>query len=150
MSFIPKAIAPIPERTASVAHKAFPKGTTIIHLRDSLDSPYLDEDFKDLFGRRGQPGWSAWRLAMITVMQYIGDLTDRQAADAVRGRIDWKYALSLELEDSGIDASVLSEFRDSISIGGQGATIARQVTSSLSGKRLDQIPRKTTHRFNSR
>lgn len=111
MSLIPQAITPIPERTASVAHKAFPKGTTVMHFRDRLDSPYLDEDFQDLFGRRGQPGWSAWRLAMITVMQYMSDLTDRQAADAVRGRIDWKYALSLELEDPGIDASVLSEFR---------------------------------------
>ncbi len=38
-------------------------------------------------------------------------LTDRQAADAVRSRLDWKYALSLELTDPGFDHSVLSEFR---------------------------------------
>jgi transposase len=111
MSLIAQPIPPIPERTATVAHKAFPKGTTVMHFRDELNSPYADEDFKDLFGVQGQPGWSPWRLAMITVMQYMEDLTDRQAADAVRGRLDWKYALSLELEDPGIDASVLSEFR---------------------------------------
>jgi transposase len=44
-------------------------------------------------------------------MQYSENLSDRQAADAVRGRIDWKYALSLELSDPGFDYSLLSEFR---------------------------------------
>ena len=111
MSFMPQPIAPIPELTATVAHQAFPKGSIAMDLRDELDSPSTDEDFKHLFGIQGQPGWSAWRLAMITVMQYVSDLTDRQAAEAVRGCIDWKYALSLDLADSGIDASVLSEFR---------------------------------------
>ena len=38
-------------------------------------------------------------------------LSDRQAAHAVRARLDWKYALGLELEDRGFDFSVLSEFR---------------------------------------
>ena len=59
--------------------------------------------------------WSAsaapWRLALVTVFQFQEGLSDRQAAEAVRGRIDWKYALSLELTDAGFDASVLSEFR---------------------------------------
>lgn len=40
-----------------------------------------------------------------------GNLTDRQAADAVRSRPDWKYCLSLELTDAGFDHTVLSEFR---------------------------------------
>ncbi len=48
---------------------------------------------------------------VVTLMQYAEGLTDRQAADAVRTRIDWKYVLSLELTDSGFDFSVLSEFR---------------------------------------
>ena len=111
MSLIAQPIDPIPEHTATVAHQAFPQGTTVMHFRDELDCPYKDEDFKDLFGLQGQPGWSPWRLAMITVMQYMEDLSDRQAADAVRGRLDWKYALSLELGDPGIDASVNGEFR---------------------------------------
>jgi transposase len=80
-------------------------------IRDELGQIYVDEDFADLYDNRGQPGWSAWRLALICVMQFLEDLTDRQAAEAVRGRIDWKYALGLELEDSGFDFSVLSEFR---------------------------------------
>jgi transposase len=44
-------------------------------------------------------------------MQYLEDLSDRQAADAVRSRIDWKYFLGLALDDPGFDYSVLSEFR---------------------------------------
>jgi transposase len=44
-------------------------------------------------------------------MQFAEGLSDWQAADAVRGRIDWKYALGLELTDPGFGASVLSEFR---------------------------------------
>lgn len=44
-------------------------------------------------------------------MQFAEGLSDRQAAEAVRARIDWKYSLSLELEDSGFDFTILSEFR---------------------------------------
>jgi len=47
----------------------------------------------------------------MTALQFMEELPDRQAADAVRGRIDWKYLLGLELADPGFDASVLSEFR---------------------------------------
>jgi hypothetical protein len=50
-------------------------------------------------------------LAVVTVLQTIEHLTDRQAADAVRARIDWKYALSLPLDDEGFDFSILSDFR---------------------------------------
>jgi transposase len=72
---------------------------------------YQDEDFIELYASTGRPGESPWRLALITIMQFIENLSDRQAAEAVRSRIDWKYALSLPLEDSGFDFSVLSEFR---------------------------------------
>ena len=69
---------------------------------------FRDEDFLDLFSEKGQPAESAWRLALVLVMQYAEGLTDRQAADAVRTRIDWKYALSLEITDPGFDFSVRS------------------------------------------
>jgi transposase len=55
---------------------------------------------------------------MVIVLQFVEGLTDRQAADAVRGRIDWKYALGLELTDPGFDYSVLSEFRTRLVTGG--------------------------------
>jgi hypothetical protein len=48
---------------------------------------------------RGAPGISPAQLAM--VLQFTENLTDRQAADAVRGRLDWRYCLGLALEDEG-------------------------------------------------
>ncbi|HCI82393.1 MAG TPA: IS1182 family transposase, partial [Ktedonobacter sp.] len=111
MSLQPQAIPSIPEETARIAHAILPKGNIFIHMRDELGAFFRDEDFLDLFSEKGQPAESAWRLALVMVMQYAEGLTDRQAADAVRTRIDWKYALSLEITDPGFDFSVLSEFR---------------------------------------
>ncbi len=111
MSMIPQEIGPIPEETARIARAANPKGTLAMWLRDELGAIYTDEDFGDLYPERGQPALSPWRLAVVTLLQYVEDLTDRQAAEAVRERLDWKYLLGLELSDPGFDASVLSEFR---------------------------------------
>lgn len=101
----------VPEMTVSVARAAFPEGNMYMQMRDELGTLFEDEEFAALYAQRGQPGLVPWRLALITVMQFAENLTDRQAADAVRGRIDWKYALGLELTDAGFDYSVLSEFR---------------------------------------
>src|SRR5947207_2369739 len=111
MSLQPQAIPPVPEETARIARAILPKGNTYIHMRDELGTFFRDEDFLDLFSEKGQPAESAWRLARVMVMQYAEGLTDRQAPDAVRNCIDWKYALSLEITDPGFDFSVLSEFR---------------------------------------
>jgi len=72
---------------------------------------YKDEQFAALYPHVGQPAYAPWRLALISVLQFLEGLSDRQAADAVRGRIDWKYLLGLELTDAGFDHTVLSEFR---------------------------------------
>ena len=70
-----------------------------------------DADFADLYPKLGQPAYVPWRLALVALMQFREGLSDRQAADAVRGRIDWKYLLALDLADAGFDFSVLCEFR---------------------------------------
>jgi transposase len=111
MSLKPEGINPVPEETARIAHAAYPKGNVFMHMRDELGTIYEDESFAPLFSPTGQPAEAPWRLALVTIMQFAEGLSDRQAADAVRGRIDWKYALGLELTDPGFDASVLSEFR---------------------------------------
>ena len=111
MSMYPQAMGPIPEDTARIARAANPKGTLAMWLRDELGAIYTDEEFADLYPVRGQPALAPWRLALVLLMQYVEDLTDRQAAEAVRSRLDWKYLLGLELTDPGFDASVLSEFR---------------------------------------
>src|SRR5690242_20468586 len=82
-----------------------------MRARDELGAWCSDEGFHGLYGTRGAPGISPAQLAMITVLQFTENLTDRQAADAVRGRLDWKYCLGLALDDEGFDFSVLSEFR---------------------------------------
>jgi transposase len=112
MTMYPHAIGPIPEETARIARAANPKGTLAMWLRDELGALYRDEEFVDLYPERGQPAFSPWRLALVTLLQYVENLTDRQAAEAVRERIDWKYLLGLELSDAGFDASVLTEWRE--------------------------------------
>lgn len=99
MSFKARKSLAIPEETARVAQAAFPKGTLCLTIRDELGPIYADEEFAVLFSELGQAGIAPGLLAMVTVLQYAENLTDRQAADQVRGRIDWKYLLGLELTD---------------------------------------------------
>jgi transposase len=101
----------IPEQTIQVARAAFPKGNAYMQMHDTLGPIYTNPDFAALFPKTGQPAEAPAHLALITVMQFAEGLSDAQAADAVRGRIDWKYALALELTDPGFDSSVLCEFR---------------------------------------
>ena len=118
MSLKALPVPPIPDETARVARAAFPGGALCLQLRDALGSLYTDADFAHLFPTRGQPAAVPWRLALVTVLQFAEGLSDRQAADAVRSRLDWKYALSLELSDPGFDHTVLSEFRTRLVRGG--------------------------------
>jgi transposase len=118
MSLHPEPIGPVPEDTARVARAVFAKGNPYLSLRDELGLFYTDAQFADLFPTRGQPAEAPWRLALVVVLQFAEDLTDRQAAEAVRSRIDWKYLLGLELTDQGFDHTVLSEFRSRVVAGG--------------------------------
>src|SRR5512144_2775704 len=111
MSLRPTPITAVPEETARIARAAFPKGTLAMRLHDELGTVFDDAMFAALYPSFGQPALAPWRLALVTVLQFVENLSDRQAAEAVRGRIDWKYALGLELTDPGFDFSVLSEFR---------------------------------------
>jgi transposase len=90
MALRPHVIAPIPEETVRVACAAFPQGTPYLTLRDALGPIFQDEDCTALFPQNGQPGLPPWRLALVTLMQFRENLADRQAAQAVRARIDWK------------------------------------------------------------
>ena len=118
MSLKPQPIGPVPEETVRVARAAFPKGNAFMRMRDELGVLWKDEDFSEIFPTRGRPALAPWRLALVTVMQFAENLPDRRAAEAVRARIDWKYALGLELSDPGFDFSVLSEFRARLLEGG--------------------------------
>jgi len=109
---IPQSSWYVPEETLEIAQAAFPKGNPYMKMRDELGIFYEDVRFGELFSHTGQPALAPWRLMLVMIMQYAENLTDRQAAEAVRGRIDWKYALGMEMRDAGFHYSVLSEFRD--------------------------------------
>ena len=118
MSLKAQPVPPVPPETVRVARAAFPKGTLYLKLREELGTLVQDEDFVTLFAKEGPPALPPWRLALVTLLQFRENLSDRQAAEAVRARIDWKYLLSLELTDAGFDFSVLSDFRARLIAGG--------------------------------
>jgi transposase len=111
---------PDPQLAAAIAAKYPGKRPRplAVQVRDRLGQWLADEDFAQVFGIRGRPGWSPSRLALVTVLQRAEDLTDRQAAEAVRTRIDWQYLLGLPLDDPGFDPSILSEFRGKVAEAG--------------------------------
>src|SRR3984957_12935314 len=111
MSLHPQEPPSVPEETNRVARGAVPEGSPWLQIADELGSTYPDDQFSALFPRRGKHAEAPGRLALATVRQFVEGLSDRQAADAVHGRIDWKYALGLSLIDPGFDHTVLSEFR---------------------------------------
>jgi transposase len=123
MSLRPQPVPPVPAETARAARGAFPKGHPYLGLRDAFERFFEDEQFAALFPTRGKPAEAPWRLALVTVLQFAENLSDRPAADAVRGRLEWKYLLGLELDDPGFDYSVLSEFRKRLLEGGAEALL---------------------------
>ena len=117
-----------------VAKRAFRRQESLpIRIRDALGAWYEDGDFAGAYPVRGKPGISPAQLAMVTVLQFTEDLTDRQAADAVRARVDWKYCLGLELADPGFELTVLSGFRDRLLAGGAERVIFDALLARLAG-----------------
>jgi len=127
MSLHSQPVPAVPEETARIARAAFPTENPLLALRDELGTIFSDDQFAHLYPTRGQPAQAPWQLALITVLQFVEHLSDRQAADAVRGRIDWKYALGLELTDPGFHHTVLCEFR------------ARLIAGSAEERLLDAV-----------
>lgn len=123
VSLRPEAMGSIPKQTVRVARAALPKGCLAMRIRDTLGPIFTDTQFADVFPVRGRPGSSPAMLTMVSVLQFVENLSDRQAAYAVATRIDWKYALGLELDDTGFDYSVLSEFRDRLAAAESGLRV---------------------------
>ncbi len=121
----------IPEETIRLARTISPKGTVYMQIRDQLGVIYENQVFADLFSTRGQPAEAPWRLMLVCIFQFIEGLTDRQAAEAVQQRIDWKYALALELSDPGFDFSVLSKFRARVVAGGRETELFEVMLETL-------------------
>jgi len=136
MCLHPEPLLPVPAETAQVARAAFPKGHPYLQLRDEFDPLFRDEQFAALFPARGQAAEAPWRLAVVTLLQYAENLSDLQAADAVRSRIDWKYLLGLPLTDAGFDASVLGEFRARLVAGSAELLLFESLLDQFRARRL--------------
>ena len=102
-----------------------------MRIRDELGEVFPDAEFEAGFGQRGAPGWSPGRLALITVLQMAESLTDRGAAERIRFGLDWKYALGLEIDDPGLDHTVLSEFRTRVAEHGLEEKVLEQLLAAL-------------------
>ena len=153
MSLRPQTLKAVPRQTARIAHAVFPQDNLYLRWRDELGVLFCDEDFAHLYSVEGQPALCPWRLALVTVMQFVENLSDRQAAEAVRARIDWKYVLGLELTDPGFHYSVLCEFRERLIQGDVQSLLLDRVLAHLREKKLleevAQSARTPTHRLHS-
>jgi transposase len=130
MPLKPEPDLTVPANTLQVAKAVFTKGNPYLTLHNELGPIFEDADFAELFSKVGQSAIPPWRLALVTIMQFRETLSDQQAAEAVRSRIDWKYLLRLELNDSGFHYSVLNQFR--------GCLIAGNIKQQLFDKVLER------------
>ena len=126
----------MPDQTELVGRAIFPHGNPVMRLYDDLRMVVADRDFADLFPTRGQPTEAPARLALASLLQFMEGLTDRQTADPVRTRVDWKHLLCLELTDTGFDHTVLSEFRTRLSTHGAGSRLFEAVLELARGRGL--------------
>ncbi|WP_255306557.1 IS1182 family transposase [Streptomyces sp. Wb2n-11] len=147
MSLRPRSGEQVPSLTAHVARSSNPDGTTAIWVRDRLDGLWCDEDFADWYPRDGRPGLSPAQLATVCVLQFLLGLSDRQAAEAVRCRIDFKYAMAMELDDPGFHHSVLADFRDRLAEGDRADRLLDLALARL--KEAGLVRERTTQRTDS-
>lgn len=132
MTLQPQGYWQIPSETARVAQAALGKDNVYMTIYQHLGQLYQDQDFQELYPARcGKLAFSPAKLALITLMQFAEGLSDRQAALAVKSRIDWKYILGLELTDKGIDHSILSEFRTRLIESGEEAKLLEVMLNQL-------------------
>jgi transposase len=139
MSLFPRHEYAVPEETERVARAIFPIGNLYMQWYDTFGMLFADEDFRALFPPDGQPALPPVRLSLVLILQFAEGLSDRQAAEAVRTRIDWKYLLGLELTDQWFHYSVLSEFRDRLLSGGMEQRLFEKVLDHLKDHHLLKV-----------
>ncbi|MFE3643567.1 transposase [Streptomyces sp. NPDC059169] len=137
----------VPSLTVQMARASSPGGTTAMWVRYQLGGLWRDEDFADWYPRDGRPGLSPAQLATVCVLQFLLGLSDRQAAEAVRCRIDFKYALAMDLDDPGFHHSVLADFRDRLTEDGRADRLLDLALARL--KEAGFVRERTTQRTDS-
>lgn len=138
-----QSVPPVPPETLRVTRAAFPKGNLCMQIRDVLEVVCVDERFQPLFSWRGRHAEAPWRMALVMLVQFVEGLSDRQAAEAVRSRIDWKYLLGLDLADSGFNVALLSQFSAQLT---PTATAQHFLDALLTACQLSNLPNGTRRR----
>jgi transposase len=136
MSLKPKEPWPMPRETGEIGAKILAPDSVYKMVGDELFQLFTETDFADLYPEEGKPGYSPVILSFVSVFQYLEKYPDRQAAEALRMRMDWKYALHLALDYGGFDFSVLSEFRDRLLAHRAEARVFDRIVEALRGKGL--------------
>jgi transposase len=111
MTLHPRDPHAIPDDIAAVGAAILAPTNPYRLLGEQLADLFVDIDFAPLYTNHGRAAVSPALLALVTIFQFLEHAPDRQAADAVRVRLDWKYALHLPVADLGFDFSCLSYFR---------------------------------------
>jgi transposase len=101
------SVLPIPKETARRARASYGKNNFYIQTGEQLIT--ILEDIKPEYLLDG-----GVILPLITVFQFLEGLTDTQSADAVRRRIDWKFALHLPSYSPAFHESELCKFRQKV------------------------------------
>jgi transposase len=123
----------MPKELAILGPKLLPPNSPYRLVGQQLYEQYDEAEFVDLYCAEGKPALSPVLLSFVTAFQYMDSLSDREAAEAVRVRLDWKYALHLSLEYAGFNFSVLSEYRDRVLAHGAEARIFDRLLEQLQG-----------------
>lgn len=101
----------IPEDTATLGRKLLKANSRYRVIGDHLPEIVCDEDFADIYAPTGRNAVSPALLSMVTIFQFLEDVPDREAAEMVVIRVDWKYALHLPLDYAGFHPTDLCNFR---------------------------------------
>ena len=131
MSLKPQPSRPLPEALARLGATLLPSDSPYRLIGDHLYAQYDNAAFADLYHAEGKPALPPVDLLFVLALQALEDLSDRAAADAVRLRLDWKYALHLPLDDHGFNFSVLSDFRERL--------VAHEASARLFDRLLEDL-----------
>jgi len=126
----------MPAQTLPVARAAFPNGNPDMRRRGALGPIDTTSTGAARFSPTGRPAEAPAQRALITMMPLAAGLSAAQAADAVRARLDGKYALALELTAPGVEASVLSECRPRLIAGNAARLLFETVLTRWREPRL--------------
>ena len=150
MTLRPPSLPPVPEMTVAAVQAAFPTGPLSVERRAEFGPLYADHLFADLSPLSGRPVEVApWRVALVVVRQSLDGFTDRQAADAVRRYLAWKYTLRLELSDPGFDFTLVHDFRQRLLAHEVGQRFRESLPGRRQSPRLDQGAGHAPDRFHA-